>query len=259
MTIHTETLTTSWYELTDLDDQTFVMIQTTGDDIDLVVDVAEPDVSATSFVFSAGLWRIDIPDGKSVWVRCPSGTADITFSQFSGVVMNTAVCAFAYTDAISVDELVTGQNIVVGDDDSVPDKVNYVAFVETEAAGIAGAATINSAVLSLRFSRRIPGQVIRIHGVAESTSQAASVTSWAAIVGSLTLTTEYVDVTVGYEEIVRTDITDLLQELVNVSGWDATSPVQFTLGPTSAVTTGEDTTVSVFIDAKQTAVFALAT
>jgi len=255
--MHTETLTTAWYELTDLDDQTFVMIQTVGDDIDVVLDVAEPDVAATSFVFAEGFWRIDIPEGKSVWVRCPSGTCDLTYSQFSGIIMDRTKCAYAYTDTVTVDVVVAGNtDVIAGNDDTLADTLSYVGFLQTVAAGISGAATVDSAVLQLQLSRFIPGQVIRVYGVAEATSQFATLSAYADLASGLTLTTEFVDITVGYSGDESIDITDLLQELVNVSGWDATSPIQFWVGETSSVVTGQDHTVSMYTGWKMTAVFA---
>lgn len=257
MTIHTETLTTAWYELTDLDEQTFVMIQTTGDDIDLVLDVAEPDAAATSFVFVAGLWRIDIPEGKSVWVRCPSGTCDITYSKFSGIIMDRTKCAYAYTDAVTIDELVAGNtDLVVGDDDTGTDPISNVGFLHTVAAGINGAATVDAATLNIRLSRFTPGQVLRFYGVAENASQFSSLTDYASLASGLTLTTEFVDITVGYTGAESADITDLLQELVNVSGWSNTSPIQFWVGETTGTVTGVDYTATIFTGWKQTAVFA---
>ena len=257
MPMHTQTLTTTWYELTELDDQTFVMIQAAGDDIDVVLDVVEPDVVATSFVFAEGFWRIDIPDGKSVWVRCPSGTCDLTYSKFGGIIMDRTKCAYAYTDAISVDVVVAGNvDVIVGTDDSGAELLTYVAFLQTVAAGIAGAATVDSAVLHLRLSKFTAGQVLRVYGVAESTSQFATLSAYADLASGLTLTTEFVDITIGYTGFESVDIKDLLQELANVSGWDATSPIQFWVGETAGPVTGEDYTLSIYTEWKLTAVFA---
>lgn len=257
MTMHTETLTTAWYELTDLDDQTFVMIQTVGDDIDVVLDVAEPDAAATSFVFAEGFWRVDIPEGKSVWVRCPTGTCDLTYSKFSGIIMDRTKCAYAYSDGVSVDVVVAGNtDLIAGNDDTPTDTLSYVGFLQTVAASISGAATVDSAVLQLQLSRFIPGQVIRVYGVAEATSQFASLADYADLASGLTLTTEFVDITVGYTGDEAVDVTDLLQELVNVSGWDATSPIQLWVGETTSVVTGQDYTLSIYTGWKMTAVFA---
>lgn len=257
MTMHTETLTTTWYELTDLDDQSFVMVVSVGDDCDVVLDVATPDAAATSFTVVEGIWRFDIPDGKSVWMRCPTGTADITYSKFSGIIMDRTKCAYAYTDAISIDVVVAGNtDVIVGVDDTGADPITNVGFLQTVAAGIAGAATVDSATVHLRFSKFTPGQVVRLYGVAENSSQFATLTAYADLASGLTLTTEFVDITLGYTGEESADLTDLLQELVNVSGWSGTSPIQFWVGETTGTVAGVDYTLAVFTGWKLTAVFA---
>jgi hypothetical protein len=147
--------------------------------------------------------------------------------------------------------------IVAGINDTGVDPISNVGFLQTVAAGIAGAATVDSAVLHVRLSRFIAGQVLRIYGVAEATSQFSTLSVYDDLASGLTLTTEFVDITVGYTGAESVDITDLLQELVNVSGWDATSPIQFWVGETAGPVTGEDYTVTVFTGWKQTAVFAV--
>lgn len=257
MTMHTETLTSSWYELTDLDDQSFVMAQTVGDDIDVVMDVAEPAADATSLTVVEGFWRFDIPEGKSAWARCPTGTCDITYSKFGGIIMDRTKCAYAYTDSLSIDVVVAGNtDIVAGTNDTGANEITNVGFLQTVAANIAGAATVDSATVHLRFSRFTPGQVIRLYGVAESTSQFATLNAYADLASGLTLTTEFVDITIGYTGAGSADITDLLQELVNVSGWTTTSPIQFWVGETTGTVSGVDYTLTVYTGWKLTAVFA---
>lgn len=257
MTMHTETLTTAWYELTDLDDDVFVTLQLVGDDCDLVFDVSEPDVAATGFTLVESIIPIDIPDGKSAWIRCPSGTCDLTYSQFSGIIMDRTKCAHAYTDGVSVDVMVAGNtDATAGDNDSGADLINNVGFLHTGAAGIAGAATVDIATIRLRLSRFVPGQTIRLYGVAESTSQFASLVDYASLASGLTLTTEFVDIVVGYTGDESADITDLLQELVNVGGWSGTSPIQLWVGEPTGTVTGEDYTFTIYTGWKQTAIFA---
>jgi hypothetical protein len=148
-------------------------------------------------------------------------------------------------------------DIVAGIDDTGTDPVDHVGFLQTVAANIAGASTVDSAVLHLRLSRFVAGQIIRVYGVAEATSQFSTLSAYADLASGLTLTTEFVDITVGYTGAESVDITDLLQELVNVSGWDTTSPIQFWVGETAGPVTGEDYTLSVFTGWKQSAVFAV--
>jgi len=223
----------------------------------VVLDVTTPDVAATAFTISEGISRIDIPDGKSMWIRCPTGTADVTYSQFDGIIFDKTKCAFAYTDSVSVDVLVDNADITIGIDDSVADTITYVGFLHTVAAGIAGASTVDSAVLHLRLSTFIPGQLIRIYGVAESSSQFGTLTDYASLASGLTLTTEFVDITVGYSGEESVDIVDLLQELVSVSGWDATSPIQLWVAENTGTVTGEDYRLTIFNGWTKTAIFAV--
>lgn len=257
MTMHTETLTTTWYEVTDLDDESFVMAVTVGDDCDVVLDVATPDAAATAFTISEGINRLDIPEGKSLWIRCPSGTCDLTYSKYSGIIMDRTKCAYAYTDGISVDVVEAGNtDIKMGVDDTPADALTYVGFLQTVAAGIAGAATIDIATLRVQVFDFRPGQVLRIYGVAESTSQYSTLTDYADLASGLTLTTEFVDITIGNSGTQAVDITDLLQELVNVSGWSGTSPIQFWVGETTGTVSGQDYTLWIYTGWKLTAVFA---
>ena len=247
-----------WYQLTDLDDAESVFLYLEGSDpVVCAFEAAEPAaLSETGIQLSEGVNAIPIPYAKSAWVKLLSGTGTITFSQYGGISSNQAKCAFAYTDTISVDEVETAANVTIGNDDSVTDQLTYVAFVETVAANIAAAATIDSAVLHLRFGRIVPGQVFRIYGVAESTSQFATLTNYAALASGLTLTTEFVDITIDYTGFQTVDVTDLLQELTAVSGWGSTSPLQFWIGCTSSVVTGQNTTISLLTGYRQAAVFA---
>ena len=257
MTMHTETLTSAWYQLTDLDDDMFVMAITVGDSVDVVIDVAEPVSGATSFSISEGITRLDIPEGKSLFMRCPSGTCDLTYSKFGGIIMDRTKCAYAFSDGVSTDEVVAGNtDVVAGDDDTGSDNLTHVGFLHTVAANIAGAATVSVATLRLMLARFIPGQVLRIYGVAESTSQFSTLSAYADLASGLTLTTEFVDITIGYTGEESADITDLMQELVNVSGWDVTSPIQLWVGETTGIVTGENNTLSVFTGWQKTAVFA---
>jgi hypothetical protein len=261
MAMHTETLSTTWYELTDLDDTLFVMAIIEGDDVDVVIDVAEPASGATAFTISEGITRLDIPDGKSLWMRCPTGTADLTYSQYDGLIMDRTKCAYAWLNVTTSAEAVIAGNtdLIVGDDNSGDDPINHVGFLQTVASGIAGAATIASAVLQLRLFQYRPGQVLRIYGVAETTSQFSTLVTYADLQdpAEIALTTEFVDITIGYNGFQAVDITDLIQELVDLSGWTTTSPIQFQVTETTGFTSAEDYTVRIYTGFKLTAVFAV--
>jgi hypothetical protein len=261
MALHTQTLTTAWYELTDLDDTLFVMAVTTGSNVSVAIDVAEPASGATAFTISAGITRLDIPDGKKLWMRCPSGSADLTYSKYDGLVMDRAKCAYAWQNVTTSAEAVIAGNtdLIVGDDNSGTDPINHVGFLHTVASGIAGAATIVSAVLQLSLFQFRPGQVLRVYGVKEATSQFATLLTYADLQdpAEIALTTEFVDITIGYNGFEAVDIKDLLQELVNVSGWTTTSPIQFQVTETTGFSSAQDYTVRIYTGFRLTAVFAV--
>lgn len=247
-----------WYELTQLDDlgAVFLYLETTGSVVCAFEAMEPAAVSETGIVLSAGVNALAIPFGKSAWLKLLSGTGTITFSQYGGITADRSNCAYAYTDTISVDELETSADVVVGNDDSASEQLTYVGFIQTVAANIGSGATVDSAVLQLRFGKLVPGQVLRIYGVAESSSQFATLVDYASLASGLTLTTEFVDVTIDHTGAQTVDITDLLQELVDLAGWSAASPLQLWIGCTSAVITAADATVSILTGYRNTAVFA---
>jgi len=248
-----------WYQIQNLDDPLFCFLQL--DSTNTVIcafDVAEPlSVADVGIVLVEGVNSLPIPPNKSAWIKLISGAGSIIFSQYGGITSDQSKCAFAYTDSVAVDEVETAVDVVVGNDDSVSDQLAYVAFIETVPGNIAGAATVDSAVLQIRFGRIVPGQVLRVYGIAESSSQFATLTDYTSLASGLTLTTEFVDITVNYTGVQEVDITDLLQELVGVSGWDTASPIQLWVGCTSSVVTGEDTTVTILTGYRHCAVFAV--
>lgn len=257
MGMHTETLTTSWYQVTNLDDDLFVTLQLVGDDVVMVFDVSTPDAAATGFTLVESIIGINIPDNKAMYLRCPSGTCDVTYSQFGGIAMDRTKCAHAYTDGVGIDVVVAGNtDVTAGDNDSGADLINNVGFLHTGAAGIAGAATVDSATIRLQLAQFVPGQTIRIYGVAASTSQFSTLVDYADLASGLTLTTEFVDIVVGYTGDESADMTDLLQELVNVGGWTTSSPIQLWVGEPTGTVTGVDYTFTIYTGWTQTAIFA---
>lgn len=256
MPLHTETLTTAWYQVDDLDDDEFVMLIVEGDDIDVAIDVVEPPGGSVTFTLVEGLHRLDIPSGKFLWLKCPTGTADATYSQFGGILMDTSKAAYAFNDNVADEGLITASEVILGFDDTGAETYEFIGFLHTVAANIDGAATIDQATLSLEFFNIYPGSLVTLYGVAESTSQFGTLADWADLESGLDLTTEFVEFTVGYTGRELVDITDLLQELVDLGGWNTASPIQlwFRYGSTAVVTV--DTRSTIRVGSRLTAIFA---
>jgi hypothetical protein len=260
MPLHTETLTTAWYQLEDLDDNTYVMVAIEGDDCQVGIDAVEPPAGSSTITLAEGLQRLDIPTSKYLWFKS-AGTTDITYSQFGGVLMDASKCGQAFSDSITSggvgDEGFVGDlDPIIGFDDITVPAYEWLGFLHTVPAGIAGAGTVDSAVLSLEFSKVFQGETIRVHGVAETTSQFSTLADWSDLATGLTLTTAFADLVVGYNSVASVDITAILQELVDLSGWDASSPVQLKLLNTGTLATGVDNRVTIFRQSRRTVIFA---
>ena len=242
MAMHTETLTTSWYQLTDLDDPLFTMLVIEGDDAEVTIDAAEPVTGAATFTLPEGIWRIDIPQGKYLWAKS-AGTTDIVFSKFGGLLLNFTDCAYAFSSNGEVETgFVGATDVTVGSDDlTVRDETlpyGFYGFLKTVVAGIANSETIASAILQLRFVNAVPGVEFRVRGAF------GNLTSYEDIAG-LTTTTASVVFDAPFESTINLDVTSILQELVDDSGWDDTFPIRFTiLATTAADGTNELATIS---------------
>jgi len=247
MPMHTETLTTAWYEFTDLDDDTFVMAVLAGDDCEVITAAEEPDANATAWTISAGINRLDISEGNSLWIRCPSGTCDLTYSQFGGIVFDTTKSKHAWSDGVSVSGAAPSALVVVGFDDTGAEEYKWLGFLETIAAGLASAATIDSARVLLKLELSSAGKVFRIYGITDPDSVSHMITDFATLESGFALSTEYAEFTIGQTGFASVDITDVVQELVNVAGWDTDSPIQLWIGPADTATADANTTISVIV------------
>ncbi len=259
MSMITETLTVgTWHELTDLDDAGLAQFYL--DSADLVIaalEAAEPDSASVGYSCTEGINTFSIPLGKQCWLKLTTGACDVTYSQFDGVLVDLDNCAYAKSDGVSVDDLVTGEPPIVGYDDSPADQLSYVGLLHTEAVGVASAATIDSASMTLLFSRVKVGRVIRVYGVESATSVTSGLTDYASLASGLTLTTAFEDVTLDGNGVARFDLTAIMQELVDdVGAWTTASPLQLWIGDNgSAPTSGNDETATTFVSGKSSALF----
>jgi hypothetical protein len=260
MAMHTETLTVGmWYQIEDLDDPSFVYLYVDSTDtVILAFDAASPSSSSTvGGILTEGWNGIPIPIGKSAWVKLLSGTADVVYSKYDGITIDITKCAYAVTDTVAVDEVQSNTVPVAGFDATPTDDLTYVGLIHTVAAGIAAAATIDAASLILTFSRSLAGRQFVVHGIESATSVTAGLTDYASLASGLTLTTASETFTVDYTGRVVIDFAAILQELVGVSGWATTSPIQIWIAADDTMPgTAIDATIAIQPDSRNSAVFA---
>lgn len=250
MPMVTDALTVDvWYEVTDLDDETFVFLQTdSADPCVLAFGVAEPPAtSEIGILLSEGINAIHIPAGKAAWLKLLSGTMSVTYSQFDGILMDVANCGFAYSAAVPGDtDWIPDTDVSAGKDyATVRDSDNpydFIGWLQTEPCNIADSVTIDSATLSLSLSQFLPGEVIRIH--ASFDSDVGTFTDYSDL-DTAPLSTAYSDLTVGWTGLETVDVTSIMQEMVDTMGWSTSSPLQLILEAYSAATEGIDSRITI--------------
>jgi len=249
MAMHTEALTTSWYQVEDLDDPTFVMVIVEGDDAEVSIDATEPASAAGTFPLPEGIWRLDIPEGKFAWLKS-AGTTDVTYSKFDGVLFDVDECVTGYSDDVTSggvgdEDFSVGVNPIAGFNDTGAVAYRWKGILCSVAAGISASATIDEALLRLALNTFRPGETISIKGIEAASAVASSIADFSDLDTSLTLTTAQVVWTVGIENVQSIDITAILDELIGVSGWDASSPVQLMLDISGTYNSSVDGRVTV--------------
>ena len=248
----------TWYEFADLDDAGFVQFYLDSSDVVIAaLESSTPDSSSAGFVCTAGMNQFAIPLGKSCWVKLASGSADVTYSQFDGILIDIAKCAFARTDTIAVDDVVANTLPIVGFDDSVANQLTYIGLLHTEAAGIAGTATIDSASITLQFGKFRSGRTIRLFGIEEASSITSSLTDYSDLATGYTLTTAFAEITLDGSGAGFADLTTVIQELIDdTAAWTTGSPVQLWISDIGSVpTSGLDETVSIAVTGRASALF----
>jgi len=248
-----------WYEIANLDDPNFVCVQL--DSSDTVICAFEADepaaLSETGIVLPDGVNSLPIPLNKKAWIKLLSGTGTIIYSQFGGVLFDeTKSITGWYGGAGGSDEGIEQSPIVsAGFDESQADLYTHVAFLESFAAGVDAADTVDSAIVFLQLGKLYSGATLRLYGVAENASIFATITTWSDLTSITTLTTAFVDFTVDSTGSVALDIAAVLTELQAASGWSTSSPLQFRIDPTGSAFSGVDSTVSVVVGQRSTVAY----
>ena len=259
MSMLTQSLTAgTWYEFSNLDDSRRVQFYLDStDEVIAAVESGTPGSTSAGFFCSTGMNTFDIPDGKSCWVKLTSGTADVIYSQFDGISIDAVKCAFARTDAISIDQVLSNVFPIAGYDNSATDTIEHVGLLHTEAANVASAATIAAATITLQFSSFRTGRTLRIYGIEEAASITSGLTDYASLASGQTLTTAFEDVTIDSSGFAVVDLTAILQELVDdTPSWTTSSPVQLWIGDNgSSPSSGLNETATIITSGRGSALF----
>jgi hypothetical protein len=258
MGMHEETLTSAWYEITDLDDPLQVLVAIVGDDCQFAFEVAEPTSTATSAAIAEGITYIDIPFGKSMWIKCPSGSATVTYSQYGGLLFDSTKSLYGFTDFGAMDYGIEVSPLVESGSDDLTTRTgdnpySFIGFLQSLPAGIAAAATIDFARLQLQLTQRVAGEVLRVYGIESATG--VTIGDYMDLASGLTLTSAYTEFTVGSDDLIGFSIDSILTELVGVLGWTTASPIQLWIAAPGTATPGVDARIQIASASRNTALF----
>ena len=245
-----------WHEITDLDNPEFCFLQLDASDtVICAFDENEPpELADVAEILQNGANAIQIPSGRSAWLKLISGTASIVYSQFGGVLFDPAKCKTVASDG-TTSEVTDGGSVVVGYPAETGTYPPTLAFLETEAAGLNSSDTVNSAILNLSLSKTYPGGTFRIHGIESATSQSAAIVDYADLNTDLPRTSAYADFTAAYKGPVIVDVAAIVQELLSASGWDTESPIQFVILPVMMTANGTDQQITINADVRESVIF----
>ena len=226
----TQSLTVgAWYQLTKLDPPTslaFFEIVGTGVCI-AAVDTVTPASGSVGYSLVQGFNGVPLPDDKNLYIKLVSGTASVTYSQFSGLEMDVTKCGYGRGDGAAINEWNINSDAQAGFDDAASPDITAAAYLTTGAAGLASGATINSAWLSLRFSTFFFGRSFTVKAYKYNVDKTPTFTNYTAMNSSLTFTTATASFTVDNSGRAVVDVDAIVTELVAIGGWTVASPIQF--------------------------------
>lgn len=135
----------------------------------------------------------------------------------------------------------SGVQPIAGFDETGAEPLYYVGLIHTVSGGISESTSIGTALLNLQFSQFYAGREFRIYGIEETTSITSGLGTYASLASEQPLTDAYASFTVDSAGEASVDLTSVVQELVNLSGWSTSSPFQFWIGDsTGTPATGID-------------------
>lgn len=241
----TDALTSDWWTAPDWIDPDRPGFSIDGDPCEYAWAVAEPSASATGSPIAAGLYQLQAPiTGMLLYLRCPSGTADVYWAETDGIGLDTTKIGEAFSGDAGADEdfQQTPEPSVGFDDLTTRTGANpyeFRAYLTTAAGGISPADGLSAALLVLRLLQWRPGRTLRVYGISYNADQSGNITDWDTL-DSRTKTTAFAEVTLGTSSVVSLDLIAIVAELQNVAGWSTSSPIQLFVEDTGAAATGID-------------------
>jgi hypothetical protein len=255
----TQSLTVgTWYEFVELDDPTQVFFWLdSSDEVILAFEAGTPSSTSVGAICLPGINAYPVPLGKTAWVKLTSGSADVTYSQFGGILIDQQNCAYAVSDTVTVDEVATNVFPIVGFDVSPLNPLTYVGLLHTNSAGLSSTATINAAAVTLQLSSFRVGRTLRIYGIEEAASVTSGLTDYLSLASGVPLTTAFEDVTIDSSGFALLDLASVLQEIIDdTPSWGTSSPIQLWIGDiTGMPTSGLNETATIFTVGRSSALF----
>jgi hypothetical protein len=239
-------LDSDWWTATDWssDEVKSFTIDGTGA-VEFTWAAAEPAAAAAGTPIDAGLYQIARPlAGLQLYMRVTSGTADVYYASKDGPRLSETVSGHAYSGDAGADEdfLQTALPSIGFDDLTTRTGANpyeFRGYLTTPAADLASTADLQYAMLVLRLVQWIPNRTIRVYGIKYSSDQSGNITDWDTL-DNRTKTTAYKDATTGTGPFLSFDVLAIVDELLAVSGWGTTSPIQFFIEDTGSALTDAD-------------------
>lgn len=185
--------------------------------------------------------------GVKLYIRVTSGSVTISYDKKDGPSFDLTTTQHVYSGGSGSD---TGRELTNApyagfDYVTVRNAANpyeFAAFFSAPSVGLSASDVVNYAVVILALLTYTPGYAFRLRALKYATDQTGSISGWSSLM-SKTMTTAYADVLVSSSSYVTLDVKTLLDELKAVSGWSASSPVQFVLRPTTAAVLGLDSRI----------------
>jgi|GEM_PF-3150597 len=252
-----QALTADWWSPDDLADPDRPYFEILGaGEVEYVWTLATPVAATAGAAIPEGLYNLIAPiDGQRIFFRTTSGSADVIYAASVGAPLDVDACGFAWSGDAGADEGWEGPAVQFGvgfDDETVRAGANpyeQAAYLSTVAAGLAAEDSVDNAWLTIPWVCRQAGRTLRIYGLEYNASQFAEIEDWDELEG-LTRTAAYVDVTTSGEPYLRVEVTSIIIELQDVTGWDTTSPIQLYVEDTGSELTGENTMADLIVNGR---------
>ena len=246
-------LTSDWFTPTSYLDPSLPLVSITGTgSVEFLWSVGAPAGAAAGLPIVAGVYQLGAPSElHRLYFRVVSGTATLYYQSQTAALMNTTKTGYAYSGGSGSDEdFIQSAGVVVGFDDlttrSAANPYELAGYLTTSAIGLLSTDGVFSAWLTLSTPVVTAGRTMRVYGIKYATDQSGNITDWDTL-QARTKTTAYAEFTTRAEGSVAIEITDIVEELQAVSGWDDESPIQLYIEDTGSFL--NDANATMLIDA----------